>query len=89
MALSPRQPTGALTPRRQPTVVDLSAHVGKGNNNDEDEDDNSMGSEIIPKLSDTDEDEDNESAAKEASNGPTAGRKAAAAATVPLDLTCV
>ena len=61
---------------------------------DEEEDDNSMGSEIIPKLSDTDEDtEERETitdgatghAVKE--NGPTTGRKTAA--TVPLDLTCV
>ena len=61
---------------------------------DEEEDDNSMGSEIIPKLSDTDEDTEERAtitdgatghAAKE--NGPTTGRKTAA--TVPLDLTCV
>ena len=62
---------------------------------EEEDEENSMGSEIIPKLSDTDEDttEERETitdgatghAAKE--NGPTTGRKTAA--TVPLDLTCV
>ena len=94
LSLTPRQPaTGALGPQRRPAVVadpvDLSS-VGKENNDvvDDDEEENSMGSEIIPKLSDTDEDEEDEANANanaKGENGPT-GRKAA---TVPLDLTCV